>query len=139
MKDELTATTIGSAFKVHNTLGFGFLESVYRNALSIELNAARISHELHGPIRVFYEGHIVGEFFADVLIEDHLIVELKSVTKLIAAHEVQLVNYLTATKTEVGLLINFGPSQVDVRRKYRTYPSDQLTPPVERNRQDEKD
>ena len=120
MNDQLTEQVIGAAFTVHNTLGFGFLESVYEKALSIELGKAEIAHTTRAPIRVNYEGHLVGEFFADILVED-LVLELKSVTNLATVHEVQLVNYLTATGIDVGLLINFGPTKVEVRRKFRTY------------------
>lgn len=121
MHDELTQKVIGAAFTVHNRLGFGFLESVYENSLAIELRKIQIDHETQARILVHYEGETVGNFVADMLIEKVLIVELKSVTKLTTAHEVQLVNYLAATGIETGLLINFGPDKVDVRRKFRTY------------------
>ena len=122
MNDEkLTEKVIGAAFQVHNQLGFGFLESVYEKALSIELNKLEIEHQTQSPITVYYQQQIVGEFICDVLIEKRLILELKSVTQLTVAHEVQLVNYLAATKIDIGLLINFGPSKVDIKRKYRDY------------------
>ena len=107
MDDQLTEKVIGAAFKVHNILGFGFLESVYEKALSIELSKAAVHHQTQAPIRVFYENQVVGEFVADVFVADSLIVELKSVTQMTTAHEVQLVNYLTATKVDHGLLINY--------------------------------
>lgn len=121
MNDELTKRVIGAAFQVHNTLGSGFLEAVYERALSIELNKLGIPHERQAPLKVTYDGHIVGEFAADILIEGELVVELKAVAKLATVHEVQLVNYLAATGINIGLLINFGPDKVDVKRKYRTY------------------
>ena len=121
MSDELTQRVIGAAFTVHNTLGFGFLESVYEKSLAVELRKLGIVHQLQAPVHVRYQGQIVGDFIADILIEKTLVVELKSVTRLVSAHEIQLVNYLTATGIETGLLINFGPDKVDVRRKFRTY------------------
>ena len=120
MDDQLTEKVIGAAFRVHNELGFGFLESVYEKALAIEFAKAAISFQRQSPIEVFYCDQLVGEFVCDIVVDRRLIVELKSVTQLAIAHEVQLVNYLTATKMDVGLLVNFGPSKVDVKRKYRT-------------------
>lgn len=119
MNDELSEKVIGTAFKVHNQLGFGFIESVYENALSIELAKLGISHKLQSPIQVLYDHQVVGDFVCDVLVDDQLILELKTVRQLTAAHEVQIVNYLNATQMDVGLLINFGPTKVEVKRKYR--------------------
>lgn len=121
MKDGLTEKVIGSAFRVHNELGFGFLESVYEKALSIELTKSGVVHASQSPIKVHYYDQVVGEFICDMLVEGRLIIELKSVSNLAVAHEVQLVNYLVATKTDVGLLVNFGPDRVDVKRKYRRH------------------
>jgi GxxExxY protein len=121
MKDkDLTERVIGCAYTVHNALGSGFLEKVYENALRVELEKAGLISEQQVPITVYYDGQIVGEFAADLLVEDKLIVELKAVQALAKKHEVQLVNYLTATNIDIGLLINFGPS-VQVKRKYRQY------------------
>ncbi len=107
MKDkQLSEKVIGAAFDVYNQLGFGFLESVYEKALSIELNKIEIAHQIKSPIEVYYHQQIVGQFICDLLVEQSLILEIKSVTQLLVAHEVQLVNYLTATKTNIGLLIN---------------------------------
>ncbi len=111
---------IASAFKVFNTLGSGYLEKVYENALRIELKKQGFSVEQQYPIPVYYEDEMVGDFFADLLVNDNLIIELKAVENLHSKHEAQLVNYLTATGIEVGLLINFGSSVV-VKRKYRDY------------------
>lgn len=121
MKEEdLTGKIIGCAYLVHNTLGSGFLERVYENALRIELAKQGLSVKQQEPIKVWYEGHIIGEYWADLLVEDVVIVELKAVQTLSKEHEVQLVNYLSATGIDIGLLINFG-SSVQVKRKYREY------------------
>lgn len=117
--EELTNTIIGCAYKVYNVLGYGFLESVYEKAILIELDKAGLRAESQKEILVHYDGQIVGEFKADVLVEDVVIVELKSVRMLSKAHEVQLVNYLSATQKNVGLLINFGEKSVEVKRKVR--------------------
>ena len=119
MNDSLTKQVIGAAFKVHNQLGFGFLESVYEKSLAIELKKLGIQYECQAPIKVMYDDQVVGDFVCDVLVEKSLILELKSVQQLATAHEVQLVNYLNATGIEIGLLINFGPTRVEVKRKYR--------------------
>jgi GxxExxY protein len=121
MKDEnLTETIIGCAFQVHNALGVGFLEKVYENAIRIELTKRGLKVRQQEPITVYYDEQVVGEFYADLWVEDCVIVELKAVRSLGKAHEVQLVNYLTATGIDTGLLINFGPS-VQVKRKFRQY------------------
>ena len=121
MKDEaLTRSIIGCAYKVHNTLGSGFLEKVYQSALCIELRKLGLQVVEQEPIKVIYEGQIVGEYYADLLVEGRVIVEIKAADELARAHEIQLVNYLSATDIEVGLLINFG-SSVKVRRKFRDY------------------
>lgn len=120
--NNLTYKIIGFAYKIHNVLGAGFLESVYENSLKIELNKIGISALQHQQLDVFYDGQIVGHFIPDLWIPAMLIIEVKSVQALSIAHEVQLVNYLTATHVDNGLLINFGPS-VDVKRKFRAYRS----------------
>ena len=114
---ELTEKIISCAYKVYNELGFGFLESVYEKSLMIELRKAGLQAKEQTPINVFYEGEVVGEFFADILVEGKVILELKSVRCVIRAHEVQLVNYLQATQTSVGLILNFGKEKVEVKRK----------------------
>jgi GxxExxY protein len=116
----LTEAIIRCAFKVYNRMGFGFLESVYEKCLLIELNRADLCAEAQKPITVYYEVQEVGSFIADLLVEDTVIVELKSVRVIATAHEVQLVNYLTATGKPVGLLLNFGEKKVEVARKVRT-------------------
>jgi GxxExxY protein len=119
--EELTEKIIGCAYKAYNQMGFGFLESVYEKCLLIELKKAGLVAESQIPINVFYDGEHVGEFAADILVEKTIILELKSVRAVIQAHEVQLVNYLTATKKEVGLILNFGPEKMDVKRKVRKW------------------
>ena len=120
--EELTRKIIGCAYKVYNTMGYGFLESVYEKCLLIELEKAGLNAQSQQPIKVFYENKIVGEFIADIIVEDEIILELKSVHHLVTAHEVQLVNYLTATHKDVGLLINFGENGVEIKRKVRELP-----------------
>ena len=116
---DLTEKIIGYGFRTYNNLGFGFVESVYEKALLIELAKAGLQAESQKPITVHYEGEIVGEFKADIIVEDLVIIELKSVTQLARAHEVQLVNYLVATGKPVGLLLNFGEEKLEVKRKVR--------------------
>ncbi len=125
--EALTKDIIGAAYAVYNEMGFGFLESVYESCLVIELIDRGLIAEVQKPIEVCYRGQVVGYFDADVLVNDLIIVELKSVRQLIEAHEVQLVNYLTATGKPVGLLINFGPDGVNVKRKVRELPTPIVT------------
>ncbi len=121
LKDKaLTEKIIGCAFRVHNVLGTGFLEKVYENALRIELIKQDLEVKQQEPIKVYYEGQVVGDYYADLWVESRIIVELKAVQALTKDHEVQLVNYLNATDIDTGLLINFGPS-VQVKRKFREY------------------
>lgn len=111
---------IACAYKVFNTLGSGYLEKVYENALRIELKKHGFEVEQQYPIPVFYEDEMVGDFYADLLVNNHFIIELKAVENLHPKHEAQLVNYLTSTEIETGLLINFG-SSVEIKRKFRVY------------------
>lgn len=119
---EITEAIIGSAYKVYNSLGSGFLESVYENALVWELSKTRDLVERHCPLMVVYDGQQVGRFEADIIVDKKVIVELKAVESLHKIHEVQLVNYLKATGIEVGLLINFGPEKIEVRRRALVLP-----------------
>lgn len=112
----LTERIIGAAYSVHNTLGHGFLESVYQRALAIELRNLGIAYEIESPLSVYYRNELVGEYRADLIVERQVIVEIKAITTLDSIHEQQLVHYLHATGIELGLLINFGRSVV-VRRK----------------------
>jgi GxxExxY protein len=119
---DVTEKIIGCAFRVYNRLGYGFLESVYEKALLIELRRLGLKAESQVPITVYYDGEVVGEFVADILVEDTIVVELKSIRTLATTHEIQLVNYLTATEKPVGLLLNFGERGVEIKRKIRTLP-----------------
>ena len=116
---DVTHKIIGSAYKVYNELGFGFLESVYKKAMVIELakNDFTVSEEM--PLQVYYDGQVVGNFYVDLFVEESILVELKSVQNLAKEHEVQLVNYLNGINQDIGLLINFGPTGVEIKRKYR--------------------
>ena len=118
--DDLTQTIIGCAYTVHNKLGPGFLEKVYENALRIEPEKVGLRVKQQEPISVTYDGQVVGEYYADLWIDERVVVELKAALALVKEHEVQLVNYLTATGVNDGLLINFGAS-VQVKRKFREY------------------
>ena len=119
----LTERIIGCAMKVHRQLGPGFLESVYRNALAFELRRTGLAVEAEKHITVKYEHVIVGDFVADLVIKETLICELKAAVALSKADEVQLVNYLTATNHELGLLLNFGAESLQFKRKHRRKPS----------------
>ena len=116
---ELTERIISAAYTVYNTMGFGFLESVYEKYLLIELKKDNIRAESQKPVTVKYRNEIVGEFKADIIVEDTVILELKSIKQIVQAHEVQLVNYLVATGKPVGFLLNFGEQKVEVKRKVR--------------------
>lgn len=105
--------------KVHRALGAGFVEFVYRNSLLHELNKAGLSVEIEKPIKVRYDGIVVGEFSVDLLIDGWLIVELKAARALTEDHEVQTVNYLTAMEQDFGLLLNFGGKSLQFKRKFR--------------------
>lgn len=120
---KLTEQVIGAAYEVYNELGFGFLETVYEKSLVIALRDRGIDAIDQKPIDVWFRGEVVGNYVADLVVGDSVLVELKSVRALIEAHEVQLVNYLVATGTPVGLLINFGPDNVEVRRKVKRLPA----------------
>jgi len=124
---DLTENIIGCAYRVYNRMGFGFLEparhpaggSVYEKCLLIELHKSDLEAESQKPITVFYENEIVGEFVADIIVNDTIILELKSVRRIVKAHEVQLVNYLVATRKPIGLILNFGERKVEVKRKIK--------------------
>ena len=109
LHEDLTGKIIGVFYTVYNTLGHGFLEKVYENALILELRKRGLGISQQVPIEVCYEGQLVGEYFADMLVENKVIVEVKALENIIKAHEYQLVNYLKATRMEVGLILNFGP------------------------------
>jgi GxxExxY protein len=108
LHENITGRVIKAFFKVNNTLGYGFLEKVYENAMLIELKKNDCKVEQQKNIKVFYGNEEVGDYFADLLIDDLVIVELKAAENICNEHEAQLINYLRATKIEVGLLLNFG-------------------------------
>ena len=114
----LTEQIIGAFYTVYNTLGYGFLEKVYENALAIELRALGFKVEQQARIAVYYAGQVVGEYYADLLINDLVIIELKATRTIAPEHEAQLLNYLKATPYEVGLLLNFGPEPQIKRKTY---------------------
>lgn len=116
---EVTEKVIGAFHAVYNTLGSGFAERVYHNALVIELTRRGLTVESEKPIRVHYRGECVGDFFADIVVNDSVIVEIKAVSELTPEHRAQLLNYLKATQFEVGLLLNFGKSPESERRVYK--------------------
>jgi GxxExxY protein len=122
--EEVTEKIIGCAYTVHNKMGFGYLESVYEKCMLIELAKAGLRTESQRPVTVYYDDEVVGEFVADVVVEGVVIVELKSVRRVARAHEIQLVNYLTSTKIDVGLVVNFGPQKVEIKRKVRLIDDD---------------
>jgi GxxExxY protein len=116
----LTEKIIGAFYKVYNTLGFGYLEKVYENALKYELIKIVLNAEAQKPIKVYYDGHVVGEYFADLFVNDEVLIELKTASSISVEHEAQLFNYLKTTNTEIGLLFNFGP-QATLKRKLWTH------------------
>ena len=122
--EQLTQRIIGAAYRVYNKMGFGFLESVYEKCLLIELRGEGLRAESEKPIVVQYDNEVVGEFKADILVEDTVILELKSVRKITQSHEVQLVNYLVATGKPIGLILNFAEQKVEVKRKVKDLEAD---------------
>ncbi len=114
--DKITETIIGSAMKVSNALGSGFLEKVYENALCLELASSGLKVEKQKSIAVTYEGSVVGEYFADVLVNDQVIVEVKAVKSIEEIHQAQLLNYLKATGIHLGLILNFGTPRLGIER-----------------------
>ncbi|MFZ4776237.1 MAG: GxxExxY protein [Terrimicrobiaceae bacterium] len=123
---DLAGIVMGLAMKVHRELGPGFLESIYANALALELEEAGLAFQREGALRVLYRGHNVGEFQYDFLVGDDLILELKAVSALNPAHEVQLVNYLAATGIANGLLLNFGTKSLEYKKKIRCLPANSV-------------
>jgi GxxExxY protein len=121
---ELSEKVIAAAYAVHKELGHGFVEKVYKNALAVELQEKGIKCSLEIPLRVLYHEKTVGEYCADMIIDDKIIVEVKAISDLAPIHEVQLVNYLKATGLQIGLLINFGES-VKVKRRIFGYDADE--------------
>jgi GxxExxY protein len=116
LHETLTQQIIGAFYRVYNELGFGFLEKVYENALMLALADTGLKAENQHPISVYYDGKIVGEYFADIVVERKIILEIKAIRQLSPVHEAQLINYLKATDFEVGLLLNFGTKPEIMRR-----------------------
>ena len=125
---DLAGQIIGMAMKVHNVLGPGFLESVYQNALVMELREAGHKVEAEKNIVVKYRETVIGAFIADLLVDDRLIIENKATQKLAVSHEVQLVNYLTATGMNEGVLLNFGGPRLEYKKKFRMFNRDEQHP-----------
>jgi len=118
---ELTQKIIEIFYRVYNKLGYGFLEKVYEKAMVIELQKDKIPVVPQSPISVNYENEVIGEYFADLLIDDKIIVEIKAAKTLASEHEAQLLNYLKATDIEVGLLLNFGARPQIKRKAFDNY------------------
>jgi GxxExxY protein len=116
----VTEKIIGCAYRVSNSLGIGFVEKVYENALAHEMKTAGLTVIQQAPIKVNYEGVVVGDFFADLLVEDAVLVELKAVSMLVDEHVAQSLNYLRAFGLEICLLINFGTTKVQLKRLRRS-------------------
>lgn len=116
LHEEITEKIIKSYFKVYNTLGYGFLEKVYEKALAIELRKNGVEVKCQHPISVLYEGEIVGEYFADIIVNNIVVIELKATKELSEENECQLINYLKTTDIELGLLLNFG-KEPEYKRK----------------------
>jgi GxxExxY protein len=113
---DLTEKILEIYFRVYNRLGYGFLEKIYENAMMIEFENLRLRAKAQFPITVSYEDRVIGEFYADILVDDKVILEIKAARSLGPENEAQLLNYLRATDIEVGLLLNFGP-EPEIRRK----------------------
>jgi GxxExxY protein len=118
LHQDITDRIIGAFYSVYNTLGYGFLEKVYENALTVELGNRGLHVLRQAPIKVYYAEQLVGEYFADLLIESTVIAELKAVEMIHPQHKAQLLNYLKATEIEVGLLLNFGPKPEVARQLF---------------------
>jgi len=116
LHQDLTEKIIGAAMEVHNTLHNGFLESVYEEAMAIELELQKISYERQKPIDVFYKGKVAKQFFCDFVIENKVLVELKAIKKLTETEDAQVLNYLKGTDLSLALLINFGNSSLEFKR-----------------------
>jgi GxxExxY protein len=119
LHEELSNKVIKAFYTVYNNLGYGFLEKVYERAMIIELRKMDLNCSNQIPIKVFYDEQLVGDYFADIIVEDSIIIELKAMEGLCQEHEYQLINYLKATEIEVGLLLNFG-EKPEFKRKIFT-------------------
>ena len=122
--NELTYAINGAVFEVNKVLGAGFLEKVYENALLLELKSRGLKANSQVPIKVYYKDEVVGEYTADILVEEDVIIELKTVERLDKIHEAQLLNYLRATGIKVGILVNFKHVKAEVKRMVLDLPED---------------
>lgn len=120
-QNEITEKIIGSAYAVSNTLGTGFLEKVYENALYIEVRKSGLNVIKQHALQVFYGDEVVGDYFADLFVENEVVVELKTVTIITEIHQAQLMNYLIACNKRCGLIINFGKPRVEIKRMVNGY------------------
>jgi GxxExxY protein len=120
LHEELTDKIINAAIEVHNTLGSGFLEKVYENSLILELMSRDLLVEQQKNVKVFYKGLEVGNYIADIIVENKVVIELKSVKSLDPIFSCQLLNYLKALNMQVGLLLNFGNSKLEIKRLINT-------------------
>ena len=116
VEKELSYKIVGIAYKVRDELGFGFLEKVYENALAITLSESGLKALQQVPLNVMFHGHVVGIYCPDILVEDKIIIEIKSCERIIAAHKAQTLNYLKATGLRLGIILNFGKQSVEVER-----------------------
>ena len=119
--NELSEKIIGAAFEVSNILGVGFLEKVYENALNVELKLRGLQAQQQAPLKVYYKDELVGDYFADILVEDQIIIELKTVKEFDDIHIAQCLNYLKITGLKLCLLINFSKSRIDIKRIVRGF------------------
>ena len=126
LHQEITDKIIKAFYNVYNILGFGFQEKVYKNSMMIELKSIGLDCEKQKPISVSFKGFIVGEYFADIIVANKVIIELKAAEGIVEAHEAQLLNYLKATEIEVGLLINFGKTPQIKRQIFENKFKDQF-------------
>jgi len=120
-QNEITEKIIGAAYQVANTLGCGFLEKVYENALFIEIRKTGLTAVKQHALQVFYNGEVVGDYFADLFVENEIIVELKTVGLITEIHQAQLMNYLIASNKRCGLIINFGKQRIEIKRMVNGY------------------
>lgn len=120
---EINELIIGCSYRIYNKMGFGFSEAIYRNCLLLELQKMNLQAEAQHAVKTFYDDQLVGEFVADILVENKILVQIKSVDRIMPVNERQLVSYLAATRVETGLIINFGESKIDVIHKYREQPA----------------
>jgi len=113
---ELSYKTIGLAMEVHNQLGFGFLEKVYENALIILFENNEIPAQQQAPVKVYFEGQVVGDYYADILVDNKIILELKAVNRILDVHRAQVLNYLRATEIKLAMILNFGKPRFEYKR-----------------------